>query len=207
MPSVNLLVGIVGHESERAVRQNEDGTRVGLALHGAGDDATCLGSDVVSKDGEVCGGVGIGVPVEAVLVKATRATLDVEDAVDGLDGGDVGGADTPVVDNAGGGGSDAFAAGVDYPLGILRAEHDDLATREHPAYIRLGCGGHGEIESGGVEFARLEVVEVVCSRHPYGLWLGFGSCENEAGFVDAGEGREAEARVEGAPRPVVCGER
>lgn len=65
---------------------------------------------MVSKDGEVCGGVGIGVPVIAVLVEATRATLDVEDSVDGLDSGDVSGADTPVVDDTGGGGGDAFPA-------------------------------------------------------------------------------------------------
>lgn len=199
MPSVYLLVGVVGHERERAVRQHENGTRVRLALHGAGDDATCLGCDVVSKDGEVCGGVGVGVPVIAVLVEATRATLDVEDAVDGLDGGYVGGADTSVIDNAGGGGGDAFTAGVDNPLCILRAEHDDLATREHPAYVRLcGCG-HGEVEGGGVEFACGEVVEVVCSRHPDGLGLGFGGSEDEAGLVNAGEGGVTEAGIESAP--------
>lgn len=146
MPSVHLLVGVVGHERERAVRQHEDGTRVRLALHGAGDDATCLGCDVVSKDGEVGGGVGIGVPVIAVLVETPRASLDVEYAVDGLDGGYVRGADTPVIDDAGRGGGDAFTAGVDNPLCILRTEHDNLATREHPAYVRLSCCGHGEVE-------------------------------------------------------------
>lgn len=40
MPSVNLLVRVVGHERERAVRKHENSARVGLALHGAGDDAT-----------------------------------------------------------------------------------------------------------------------------------------------------------------------
>lgn len=148
---------------------------------------------MVCKDGEVGGCVGVCVPIITVLVESARATLDVEHTVDGLDGGDVGGADTSVIDNAGGCGGDAFTSRVDNPLRVLRTQHDDFASREHPAYIRLcGCG-HGQVEGGGVEFTRLKIIEVIRSRHPDGLWLGFGGCENKAGLVNAGEGRVAEA--------------
>lgn len=70
MPCVDLVMGVVCHEGEGAVCEGEDGSGVGFALHGAGGDATGIGGDVVCKDGEVCGGVGVGVPVEAVLVEA-----------------------------------------------------------------------------------------------------------------------------------------
>ena len=54
MPCVDLVVGVVCHEGECAVCQDEYGAWVGFALHGAGGDATGICGDVVCKDGEVC---------------------------------------------------------------------------------------------------------------------------------------------------------
>jgi len=70
VPGVDLVVGVVRHEGECAICKDEYGACARFALDGAGDDAAALGGDVVCEDGEVCGGVGVGLPVVAVLVDA-----------------------------------------------------------------------------------------------------------------------------------------
>ena len=62
------------------------------------------------------------------------------------------------------------------------------------------------MEGGVVCGACGEVVEVVCSGEPDGLWLEVCGGEDEAGFMECGECGVAVASVEGAPGPVVCGE-
>lgn len=152
MPGVDLVVGVVCHEGEGAVCKGEYGAWVWFALHGAGGDATCGGCDVVCEDGEVFGGVGVGGPVESVFVESAGAAFAVEDAVYGLYGGDVCGADAAMVDDACGGGCEALSGGGggDDPLAVFCAEHDDFSTGEEPADVCLCGGGHGEVEGGGV---------------------------------------------------------
>jgi len=53
VPSVDLVMGVVGHEGECAVGEGEDGAGVGFALEGAGGDAAATAGDVVCEDGEV----------------------------------------------------------------------------------------------------------------------------------------------------------
>lgn len=66
VPAVELVHGVVGHEGQGAVFQGEDGAGLRLAQDGSARDAAALGEDVVCKDGEVAGGVGITLEVVAV---------------------------------------------------------------------------------------------------------------------------------------------
>lgn len=156
---------------------------------------------MVGKDGEVDGGVGVGFVAVAVFVDAATASLGVEDAVCTADGRYGHGAVVALVVVAGVCRGEASASGgwLDDPFGVHGAKHDDRLAGEHPADRRLSGGVHGEMDAGGVQVARGEVVEVVGLTHPDCLWLGGGGGEDEAGFVESGEGREAVARVECAP--------
>lgn len=85
---------------------------------------------MVGEDGEVAGGVAVVFVVVGVLVDAPCSSFAVEDAVVGLDGGDVAGADAAVVGDADAAGGDGAAAAgvVDDPFRVFCAEHDDVAA-------------------------------------------------------------------------------
>ena len=127
----------------------EDDGCVGFGEDGSACDALFAGGDVVCKDGEVCGGVGVCFVAVAVFVDASAAAFGVEDTVCGADGGYGHGAVVALVVGAGVCGGEACAAcgGFDDPLGVHGAEHDDFPAGEHPADGGLGGGVHGEVDA------------------------------------------------------------
>ena len=201
VPCVDVVHGVVCAEEEVSGVGGEDYGGVWFFEDVAAGDALFAGGDVVCEDGEVDGCVGIGFVAVAVFVDAATASLGVEDAVCAADGGDGHGADGALVVGAGvfGGEAGAAGGGFDDPFGVLCAEHDGGLAGEHPADGGLSGGVHGEVDAGGVEVAGGEGVEVVCLAHPDGLGLGVGGGEDEAGFMERGDGGVAEAGVEGAP--------
>ena len=127
VPCVDVVHGVVGAEEEVAGVGGEDDGGVGFFEDIAAGDAVLGCCDVVGKDGEVDGGVGVGFVAVAVFVDAATASLGVEDAVCAPDGGYGHGAVVALVVVAGvlRGEAGAAGGGFDDPLGVHGAEHDD----------------------------------------------------------------------------------
>lgn len=149
MPCVDVVHGVVGAEEEVAGCGGENDGGVGFFEDVAAGDALFACCDVVCKDGEVCGGVGVGFVSVSVFVDASAASLCVEDAVCCAYGGYGHGAVVALVVGACVGGGEACAAGggFDDPFGVHGAEHDDFVSGVHPADGGLGGGVHGEVDA------------------------------------------------------------
>lgn len=125
VPSVDVVVCVVGHEGHGAICEGVCGDAVGFSQQCAAGDAATPGEDVVCEDGEVLRDEGVLGVVEGELVEAAGAPLAIEEAVGSGGGGDVSGADAPMIGDADAGGCHGAAGGGLYdPFAVFCSELD-----------------------------------------------------------------------------------